>query len=417
MLLLFKPWLHGVDPVGYYAWLRSAVVDYDLDTTNEFRHFGLDDQVFPSPSGSNRNPYAVGSSVLWSPFFLSAHLVSAILGWPIDGYAPTPILMASLASSLYALVGLWLAYSVAAGLFGAQAALWATLAVWWSTPLLFYMYCHPLMSHANDAFANAVVLAVWWHTRTRRSNAQWLALGMAIGLAALVRLQNLVLVFLPVTETLLTPGVPIRRIAWNACLCIAGLLCVFSLQMVAWEAAYGQLLPGNPYAVHRSRFNLSAPRLPKLLWSSGRSLILWSPIAYAAFVGVVRCALRREAAVGVPILVVGAAQLYIVGSWGGWDGGASFGARLLVGATPLWMLGVAALIDAFRQPRRRLWFGLAGGVLVMWNLLLMAQYIVGLVPHAGRIDVPELLRNQVRVPLVVLQRLPDLLDQRFHSWR
>jgi hypothetical protein len=35
-LLLFKPWVHGTDPAGYFSWLRSAVVDGDLDTTTEF---------------------------------------------------------------------------------------------------------------------------------------------------------------------------------------------------------------------------------------------------------------------------------------------------------------------------------------------------------------------------------------------
>lgn len=37
---LFKPWVHGADGMGYYSWLRSVVLDGDLNTANEYEHFG-----------------------------------------------------------------------------------------------------------------------------------------------------------------------------------------------------------------------------------------------------------------------------------------------------------------------------------------------------------------------------------------
>ena len=35
-LVLFKPWIHGFDTVAYYAWLRSVVIDGDLQVGDEF---------------------------------------------------------------------------------------------------------------------------------------------------------------------------------------------------------------------------------------------------------------------------------------------------------------------------------------------------------------------------------------------
>ena len=47
------------------------------------------------------------------------------------------------------------------------AAAWLGLLVWLGTPLLFYMYVAPPMSHACSAFAVALFVTVWLHVRAR----------------------------------------------------------------------------------------------------------------------------------------------------------------------------------------------------------------------------------------------------------
>ena len=39
-LAFFRPHLKVADQVGYYSWVRSFVIDRDLDIQNEFEHFG-----------------------------------------------------------------------------------------------------------------------------------------------------------------------------------------------------------------------------------------------------------------------------------------------------------------------------------------------------------------------------------------
>ena len=38
--LLFRPRVYGFDPVGYFSWLRSAVMDGNFDTTDEYLRYG-----------------------------------------------------------------------------------------------------------------------------------------------------------------------------------------------------------------------------------------------------------------------------------------------------------------------------------------------------------------------------------------
>ncbi|NJN83069.1 MAG: hypothetical protein HC802_12830 [Caldilineaceae bacterium] len=140
--ILFKPWVHGADTIGYYGWLRSAVIDGDLQTADEFAHYGMAWLNTFAETGLRDSPGAVGSALLWSPWFLLVHaatLAGQALGLPLiaDGYSQQYVWAASLASSLYALIGLWLTYLVAQDLVARKLALLAVIVAWLASPLLF----------------------------------------------------------------------------------------------------------------------------------------------------------------------------------------------------------------------------------------------------------------------------------------
>ena len=72
-----------------------------------------------------------------------------------------------------------------------NAPLLGSLVVWAGSPLLFYMYVAPPMSHACSAFAVALFVTVWLHVRRRPGRcAAIVALGVAAGLMAMVREQD-----------------------------------------------------------------------------------------------------------------------------------------------------------------------------------------------------------------------------------
>jgi len=423
LILLFKPWVHGTDPVGYYSWLRSMVFDGDLDTTDEYAHYGDDMQaiVLPGPTGYNRNPYSVGTSILWSPFFLVTHLVRQLSGMSGDGYETEYVFAVGLASAWYALLGLWLSYRIAADLFGARVAAWATLGIWWSTPLLFYMYSHPLMSHANDAFVNAVFVFTWHRTQPDRSPQGWLWLGGALGLAALVRAQNVLLVALPLTEVTLAylARRPLRAHSWprveSALRFGLAASVVFLPQLMTWWQTYGTLLPGNPYAA--DTFDFTSPHFFSVLLSSDRGLFVWSPLVALAIFGLLIYRRRLDSTMALGLTLAWLAQVYLVGSWSAWSGGASFGQRFMVNGTVIYILGLAALLAEIRKRVTWTAIGLSLLACAIWNLLLIAQYIVELIPRSGAVDVGQMIVNQFRVTGIVIERLEHLLAARLTQLR
>lgn len=414
-IAFFKPWVHGADGMGYYSWLRSAVLDGNLNTANEYEYFGYDWIAGTTETGYKDNPWAVGSAVLWSPFFLVAHAI--VRG---DGYGPAYFTAISLASMIYAFVGLILLYRLAKEMFGPASSLLATVVTWFASSLVFYMYMHPSMAHANDVFVNALFVYTWYRTRCERSVRGWFILGATIGLAALVRTQNLLLVGMPLLEilmmfirnrrSLLAPVV--KGLSFGI-----GLLMAFLPQMYVWYRVYGSWIVLNPYWTSTGNtFNPLSPNFFNVLFSTHHGLFVWTPALLMSIVGLYFLA-RRDSRLALLLTLGFLLQVYIVGGWSAWSGGASFGQRFLVNNTPTYLLGLTAFIDRVQKSVRLELLWAIGTVFILWNLGLIAQYVTEMIPREAPVSLTTIAANQFRLPEIIGSRLGDLLSQRFGVWR
>lgn len=410
MPVLFRPVVHGIDPVAYYAWLRSAVIDGDLNVANEFTHYKLANFRSPTPTGNTYNEWAVGSAVLWSPFFLLAHGLTLLangmgFGPPADGYSWPYVLASSFGSVFYALLGILLVYQLCRNLFGLMISGLAVISVWLSTSLVFYMYSHPLMSHANDTFAFALFLFTWYHTRINK-NWQGAALrGLTAGLCALIRQMNSIFVVIVLGEYI-WQAIQL----WRKNKSLKGLIpsfqqmmifsigwwLVYSLQVLVWHVVYGQWIVSNPYQAGAGiGFDWLKPNVFGVLFSTNRGLFLWSPLVLLAVIG--WWYLRR---IDTPltgfVALCFVLQLYIVASWGAWSGAAAFGQRFFTNFFGAFALGLAALLDHAHQkwkfPLRSLYSLM--GVFILWNAILIVRYVLGDVPHYGYVPLETLVLGQ-----------------------
>jgi hypothetical protein len=421
LLLLFRPQLHGMDTVAYYAWLRAAVIRGSLDVSEEFIRFGYGGERGLSPTGYRINEWSVGPALLWSPFFLMAHglvRLGKALGipWEADGYSAPYQTLTALGSALYALIGLELLRRLALRIASPAAALWGVLTAWLASPLVFYMSAHPFMSHAVDFFVNAGFLLAWtcWEKPTPWAR---LALGWIGGLAAAVRYPNATLLLWPALEDLRQAlRVPREGILRLLSLGV-GAWIGFLPQMIVWRVVFGAWIVGNPYGIAGAgTFDLRAPHLLEVLFSTNRGLFPWTPIAAFALAGLVGPLRRARPAWARLLLAQTGAQLYIVGSWSVWSGAAAFGPRLLTGLFAGFALGLAALYEA----GRRRWgmkpaLALSLGT-VAWNLILLARYGLEDVPRMGPVPLSTLWLGQLTFigrALGELDRIGQALLRRF----
>lgn len=404
LLPLSVPRVALSDEVQYYAYLRSVYFDRDLDFRNEYAHFAAqaerfgdmavtnallrEDAMNPNPqTGLLRNVAPVGSAILWAPGFILADvgvLLANAFGAsiPRDGYARPYIIATCMMTALYSLLGLLLSYRLARRFADDFAATVATLTIFLASSLVFYSLILMPWSHGPGFFLFALFLTVWmrhWRRPLERGADHWLLLGMIGGLMVMTREQLGLLLIIPALEALGSYGALLHTRRWPAALYLLGrhglflltLLLTLTPQLLAYQILNGR--PG-PSATVAGKLDWSSPNFLNTLFDPGRGAFLWAPVLALGLLGLAWLA-RRDALLAGLLLVGFLAQTYINGAFGTtWHLRGAFGFRRLIECTPIFVLGLATLIGWLR-PRVGSWPILAGaGLLVAWNVGLIAQF-------------------------------------------
>lgn len=433
--------IYASDEVQFFSYLRSLWFDRDVSFENEYRHFyeagivggALFHETFlerTSATGLRLNFGTIGSGLLWSPFYGAADLgvrAAAASGArvPADGYAWPYVAAVCWGSAVYgllALVGSWACARHVlrrAGYAGRAPVTLATWTVWVGTPLIFYMYVAPGMSHAPSAFGVTAFVLVWLHARQRWSVAGLAALGGLAALMTMVREQDAFFAIGPAID-LLWWAIATRRATWVAGLGAGAVTfsLVFLPQALSYLALNGRI---GPSQVTSRKMNWWSPHAWDVLASPRHGLLTWTPLAALALAGLVvlviqafRRAPRSDAApphdirrLTVSLLAMVAAQIYIVGAVESWTLAGAFGQRRFVSLTPLLVVGLAALVAAARHRAARGAVVLVVAIAVWWNVGLMVQFGAGLMDRQ-RLDLP---RNAYNTFVTVPRLLPEI------AWR
>jgi hypothetical protein len=392
--------LVGSDGIVYYVYLPSLLIDGDLDFGDEYAHFfayqARSAEQAPNnaaPERSSGNPLPIGPAILWTPFFLLAHLLAHLFnllgaGIPTNGYGYLYQALVLSGSILYGGAGLLLTYRFASRLVTAQAALVGTVLVALAGNLVYYMTAEPSMAHSLSAFASGLFFYVWMRRRDKPGVGTAVLYGAVGGLMALVRPQDGLFLALPflarapdVWRSLRGRGTTGEWWRWlrDGLLAALAAFITFSPQMVVWGQVYGNS-SRSPYTYgeHRALFHWLSPRLGAVLFSAWRGLLTWHPVFLLALVGLL-IAFRKHRNFAGPALLGFAMQWYLVSSWYGWTQGDAFGGRMFIVCTPIFTLGLALLID--RAAARWSWSAVTvmGGLLLIWNFLLFVEYRFDLV--------------------------------------
>ena len=422
---LLNPWVRG-DGVGYYAYARAPLIEHNFDFTHDyqsanesFREGHLENG---QPKAGQRtrtghldNHFSVGPAMLWSLFLLVAHggtLLARTLGSNVlaDGFSAPYRYAMAFGTGLYGFLALLLSFRLARKYVGPMWSFVATLAIWWGSSLPFYMYFNPSWSHAHSAFVVALFLWYWDATREHRSLAQWLLLGLIVGLMLDVYYLNSMIVSVLAVEAVgqyanilrsPPPSSPsflellIRQLLFGFAV-IVGMIPTFVSRWIVY---------GGPFEtgyVSIRDFLWRSPVFFSVLFSSNHGLLSWTPLLALAILGLLLFTVRLPK-VGIPFSTAMVAVYLFVSFYPDWAGISSFGNRFFVSLTPLFILGLAYLLQRiaalhFSQPRSALLA--CSGVLacfVLWNLGLIYQFGTHLVPARGPISFRQVTYNQFYV--------------------
>lgn len=408
----YRPLVARGDGHMYFIMAQSLVYDRDLDFDNQLARFGDPWNQKRTPTGRKGIPHPIGPALVYAPLLamaqglaLAANVVGA--GIPEHGYTLFHHRFVFFSSVLFAAAAVLLGASVARR-FGAGrwAAAYAATAVLLGTSLTYYATNMPSYGHAMDAFFCAAFLSAWITTLGDHSLRRHAYLGVLLGVAALVRNQELglgavvalELAVAAVREPRRIPALFLRGAVFGAVALVA-----FLPQLYAWHAVYGNAfaLPQGPRYTR-----LAHPLIAEVLWASRNGWFSTTPIAYAGALGLALIVPRHRLA-GAGLVLALLVQVYLSSTIYDWWGSAAYGQRRLCSMTLPLVVGLAALLGvaarlARRVPRavRHAACILVLGWFVVWNLDRVQRLRAG--RSAG--DEPGPSYRNVSPPLAAIAR-------------
>ncbi len=427
-LPLLNPWVRG-DGVGYYAYLRSPLIDHDLNFENDYRggndyfvmsRIDANGHLLPdeyTKTGRVENHFTVGPAILWAPVLVPVHFAVVVLDHvgahiPADGFSRPYLLAMALTTAFYGFFSLLLAFRIARKYLPEQWGFLAAIGIWLASSLPVYMYFNPSWSHAFSAFSVSLFLWYWDRTKLQRTTGQWAILGLSAGLMGNVYYPNAILLIFPALEIVFQAresrrdagrqsfslGKAILDCAIFGAVFLAALLPTFITRQIIYGSPFATGYPGI------STWHWGSPAFSQVLFSSDHGMWSWTPILLLAVVGL-GFLYRRDALLGAGAILTFLAYYYFISSYPDWDGLSSFGNRFFISLTPIFILGLASLLETCSEAAAKASraFAIASAVIalfIVWNLGFVFQWGTHMVPARGEISWSAMARNQFTgVPL------------------
>jgi hypothetical protein len=164
-------------------------------------------------------------------------------------------------------------------------------------------------------------------------------------------------------------------------------------------------------------WNWRAPFWHSVLFSSDHGLLSWTPLLGFALLGLF-LPFTAGKWVKAYLVLAAVAFYYVISSYPYWYGMSSYGNRFFISLTPLFVVGLALLLEGVGRLFRsfRFAYAMQGLVLVvfaLWNLAFIFQWGTHMVPARGQISWRTMVHNQfVEVPQRMTHSLEDYFIHR-----
>ncbi len=380
------------DAYHYFSYARSLVFDGDIEFSNEQRLLkapvhqiirmvpGSRPSNIPPVEGYSNgidprtNIFPPGSSILWSPFYLalSQPLNMISISEQPAGYDTSYRFAAALGTVFYVITGLMLIHQLLASIIPSGRVIWVLFILAFATPLTAYFSREPLQSEGLSFFSAAWLVAYSIRHRDHHSFRHHGMLGLIAGISALIRWQNVLLLWFPLLAWTPWRGLnrhSVMRLTCEWLITALVLIMITSPQILIWKH--------SPASADFDRMNLldsPSPSILSSLFSLNRGLFTWSPLMMLGVFGLM-ILIRKDPVLGWACLLTICIQVYVNAVRTDWWGGAGFGARRYVACLPFFGLGLAyfttLLTTRFRQ---RLMIVITGAAIILNLLLINSHY-------------------------------------------
>ena len=367
------------DVSGYYFYLPALFIYQDItklawkDSIQEkYSPASSLYQAFPHRSGNYIMKYSAGMAVMYLPFFIIGHAVALVGPWPADGFSLPYQLAINLGCLLVALAGLWFLGKVLKAYFSPLVAGITVLSLTLATNYLNYSAIDGAMTH-NYLFTLYALLL--WSTWRLYLHPRWpyaIMIGAIIGLAALTRPTELIIILIPLLWGVSSVAQLRERLNWlfkNKVLIVLTIITagmIGFIQLAYWRlAGYEWLI----YSYQDQGFSWLKAHIYQGLFSFKKGWLVYTPYMILAVAGLAPLFRQQRGLFWVTTIFI-LLFIYITFAWDIWWYGGSLGQRAMVQSYALLAFPLAALVTWVlkRTWSRALWltFGLFCAYYNLW---------------------------------------------------
>lgn len=346
---ILKKVVYG-DGVYYFSWLRSVVIDRDIDFTNEYTYFGTSQPT--TPSGLPGNKYTPGPAIIWLPVFMYIH--SVFRG---NGYELPYQIAVGISGVLMSIAGLVILFRTLVKFFDTHTSLLSIALLAFGTNIWFYGSLDTANSHPVSFFASSVLLAL-----TLDNPPQPFVTGLAVAFGTLTRTQDAANGIVALA----------RMKGTNILYFLAGSVAGFLPQIIAWQILYGTFLT-SPYLSDTEGFTFTNPHIIDVLLGSASGWFFWTPVVLPGVLGLISLSkhgVTRLRLLLIPVLL----QVYLISAWSTWWQGASFSARMLISSLPYIVFGFAQFLTMHKLTIVNRWYAVS--IIALINAFAMVYFLL-----------------------------------------
>lgn len=362
------------DMDGYYVYLPAVFIHQGFvreaaRDTNYLQVWPGTDKIFTK--------YTCGVSLLESPFFIVAHILSEPLGFAPDGHSLIYCYLLMISAIFCLMAGSVLLWRVCRKYYSDKSVILAITCLFLGTNMYYYTIFQPTMSHIYSFFMYACLLYLTEKIIVERTyNRSHFALaGLVSGLVILIRPTSAIVLVYPVYRFIKStddkPGWFRKNLKYCMLALLSGMI-VFIPQLIYWKHVTGEWFMWS-YGEESFKY-WKEPKLFRVLFDAWNGWLLYSPVAAIPLIGLIQERHRNRHGERVVIFIFALATWLFASWWAWWFGGA-FGHRCYVEYCAFLVLPFSGIIEKAAQNRvRSVLFGALCVVLVYYSMGLTYNY-------------------------------------------
>lgn len=347
------------DTIEYYAYLPAVFIYQDLDLLYKGASSKeVSQSLWALNSQINKHVIKTtnGVSILYTPFFLLAHLFTKVTNiYPANGYSAPYKIGLILSSIFYLFLGLYFMRRLLSRYFDDTVVALTLIIVVLGTNLFNYVTKEPIMEHVYGFFMLMTFMyyVVKWYKKPHLKYAS--LIGIIFGLIVLSRPSNILIGLFFLLFGINNKSTIKQRLKYfqkhYGQIILMGILSilVWVPQFIYWSHQTGKWLFFS-YGSDE-RFFWTDPEIIAGLFSYRKGWLLYTPLMAFSLIGIFFLRKRLKAYLWPTVTII-LLSWYMLFSWWCWWYGGSYGMRAMIDLYALLSVPLAAFIQYIWKQKR-----------------------------------------------------------------